>query len=80
MSNTAHRKAALESKLSSICGVAIEITVRNLTAFTLSAEGNVTSAMEKAKAFLMITGALSNWEAEYHEDCDFTCAFFNLNA
>jgi len=80
MSNTNQRKADLETKLSSICGVAIEITVRNLTAFTISAEGNVTSAMEKAKAFLSLTGALSNWKNEYDEECDFTCAYFNLTA
>ena len=80
MSNTSQRKSALETKLSNICGVTIEITVRNLTAFTISAEGNVTSAMEKAKAFLMLTGALSNWSNEYDEECDFTCSYFNLNA
>ena len=80
MSNTNQRKAALETKLSNICGVAIEITVRNLNAFTISAEGNVTKAMEKATEFLMMTGALSNWKNEYDEECDFTCAYFNLNA
>lgn len=80
MSTTNQRKSNLETKLSNICGVAIEITVRSLNAFTISAEGNVVAAMEKAKAFLMITGALSNWEADYDEECDYTCAFFNLNA
>lgn len=79
MSNTNQRKAALETKLSSICGVAIEITVRNINAFTISAEGNVTRAMENAKAFLMLTGDLSNWSNKYDEECDFTCAYFNLN-
>lgn len=78
--NTNTRKASLESQLSKICGVAIEITIRGLNAFTISAEGNTVSAMSKAKAFLGMTGALSGWDAKYHEDCDYTCAFFNLNA
>ena len=80
MNTTSQRKSNLEAKLSSLCGVAIEITVRSLNAFTISAEGNVIAAMEKAKAFLMITGALSNWETSYDDECDYTCAFFNLNA
>lgn len=80
MNNINQRKAALESKLSNICGVAIEITVRNLTAFTISAEGNVINAIEKAKSFLMLTGALSNWSNQYDDECDFTYAYFNLNA
>lgn len=80
MTNTNQRKAALEMKLSNICGVAIKITVRRLNGFTISAEGNVTAAMEKAKAFFAVTGALSNWSNEYDEECDYTCAYFNLNA
>ena len=41
---------------------------------------NYYDAMEKAKAFLMMTGALSNWKNEYDKECDYTCAFFDLNA
>lgn len=80
MSDSTTRKQALETKLSSICGTAIEITVRGLNAFTISAEGNALKAIEKAKAFLMITGAMSEWRAEFDEECDFTCAYFNLHA
>ncbi len=78
--STNQRKQILETKLSNICGSAIEITIRGLNEFTISAEGNVKNAMEKAKAFLMMTGALSNWKNEYDEECDYTCAYFNLNA
>ena len=77
---TNDRKAALESRLSQICGMAIEITIRGLNAFTISAEGNTVAAMGKAKSFLGMTGALSDWRAEYDEECDYTCAYFNLSA
>ena len=80
MNTINQRKSALESKLSSICGVAIEITIRNLNAFTISAEGDAINAIEKAKSFLMLTGALSNWINQYDDECDFTYAYFNLNA
>lgn len=78
--NANQRKAALEARLSRICGFAIEITIRGLNAFTISSEGNTVSDMGKAKSFLGMTGALSGWEADYDEECDQTCAYFNLYA
>lgn len=74
------RKASLQAKLSAVVGVQIEITVRNLRDFTLSAEGDARAAMEKAKAFLSMTGQISNWSCEYDADCDFTCAYFTVAA
>jgi len=78
MTSTSTRKTALETKLSGIVGASVEITVRNLRDFTLSAEGNATAAMEKAKAFLSLTGQIANWSVSYDADCDFTCAYFTV--
>jgi len=78
-STAATRKHYLESKLSALCGIKIEITVRDLTEFTLSAEGNVLDQMEKARAFLSLTGQISRWEVSFDRDCDFTCAYFTVS-
>lgn len=78
MTSTTSRKTALETKLSGIVGASVEITVRNLRDFTISAEGNATAAMEKAKAFLSLTGQIANWSVSYDADCDFTCAYFTV--
>jgi hypothetical protein len=77
--NINDRKAALESQLSKICGVAIEITIRGLSRFTISAAGNVKDAMQKAKAFLMLTNQLSDWSVDYDEECAETYAYFKLS-
>ena len=79
MSSTTTRKTALETKLSGIVGASVEITVRNLRDFTISAEGNASAAMEKAKVFLSLTGQIANWSVSYDAECDFTCAYFTVS-
>ena len=75
-----NRKAALETKLTALLGVPVEITVRGPLAFTLSTEGDARVAMEKAKAFLSASGQATGWQVLYDAECDFTCAYFTVEA
>jgi hypothetical protein len=80
MKSATARKSALEKKLSGIVGASVEITVRNLRDFTISAEGDARAAMESAKSFLSLTGQIVNWSVSFDAECDYTCAYFSVAA
>jgi hypothetical protein len=77
---TANRIAELEEKLSAVCGTAVQFIVRGANKFTLTAEGDAVADLEKAKPFLSLTGRVTDWKNNFDEECDFTCAFFSINA
>jgi hypothetical protein len=76
----ANRKAALEQNISKVCGTPLEITIRTESRFTLSGEGEIFSALEKAKAFMSQAGTVSDWSAKYDDELDMTFAWFALAA
>jgi hypothetical protein len=69
---------ALEATLSAVAGCDVEITIRAEKQFTVSAEGNQTSAFEKVVAYF---GKLATFQPfEYDAEIDFTCAYFAVNS
>ena len=71
------RLAVFELQLSKVCKCNVEITVRGLNDFTLSAAGDSAKSLEKAKAFLTQSGKVTGWKAIYDEEIDETFAYFS---
>lgn len=67
----------LESIISSVVNKQIEITVRGLTEFTFSFEGQDNNVFENLKKYFgaKMTGAKNHYDAE----CDYTCIYCNLS-
>jgi hypothetical protein len=86
MSTLATRKADLETQLGIVAQLAqtanptVEITVRALDRFTLSAEGDATENFKRVKAFLVLSARITEWECTYDQECDMTFAYFTVAA
>lgn len=69
------RKAALESQLTQIAGLPIEVTVRGDRAFTFSFEGQCEAAVAAVVKFF---GSFAKMAASYDHECDFTCIYADV--
>jgi hypothetical protein len=80
MNNTSikARIEALEKTLSIVCNAQVEITIRNIGAFTVTAIGSAKSEMQAIKKYLSKTKRMSNWSVIHDEECDATFAYFDL--
>ena len=67
-------KQELESNMTKVAGVLVEITIRGKKSFTCSFEGkNEVAAKKIQKYFAPVT-----LEYDYDEECDLTCLYMNL--
>jgi hypothetical protein len=82
MSNTNHiatianRKTALELQLSLRFGTEMELTVRGLRHFTISADGDQLTTFKKVKSFLNENRSIVSWEVDYDLELDMSFAYF----
>ena len=67
----------IESTLTTIAGVKIEITIRGEAQFTYSFDGDNPEAVEKIKAFFKGQGTFHE-DSGYDLECDSTCLYHNL--
>jgi hypothetical protein len=67
----------LESILSMVAGVKIEIIIRGYKQFTYAFEGNNATAEDKVKKYFAAQGVFST-DSGYDEECDYTCLYHNL--
>lgn len=78
------RKALLERQLSILASVPVEITVRSSDdhgcQLTLSSEGDRVRQLAAVKAFLGSTGQMSDWQAHYDLETDYTYCYLTLHA
>ena len=77
MSNAtlASRKENLESHLSNVCGLPVELTVRGEREFTLSSDGNCKTQLTRAAEYF---GTLAKSSFSYDEECDFSCLYLEV--
>ena len=67
-------KQELESNMTKVAGVLVEITIRGKKSSTFSFEGkNEVAAKKIQKYFAPVT-----LEYDYDEECDLTCLYMNL--
>ena len=77
MANTTlNAKQKMESVISNVAGVAIEITIRGLNEFTFSFLGQNNSAVAKLQKFFGVN--MSNVEVNYDAECDETYVYAKL--
>ena len=67
----------LESILSMVAGVKVEIVIRGHKQFTYAFEGNNVTAEDKVKKYFAAQGEFST-ESGYDEECDYTCLYHNV--
>ena len=70
------RKASLETRLSHVAGVPVEITFIGGAQISVAAEGDARAALEKIHAFL--GGDVTDWSAVFDPSCDYSCAYLTL--
>jgi hypothetical protein len=66
----------LQSIISLVAGITIEITVRGEKQFTFSFEGKNEGAIDKIKGYFK-NGFSWGAESGYYEECDLTCLYAN---
>lgn len=69
------RKRALETRLSSVAGVPVEITIRGTHEFTASTVG-AGSELQKVRAFLSL--GLTAWEVQHDDELNESFAYFTV--
>jgi hypothetical protein len=67
-------KVTLEHNLSKLTGIACEITIRGLRAFTISFEGENAKAIDCLKRYF--NGHVKTWESDYDLECNHTAIYF----
>lgn len=67
----------LESILSMVAGVKIEIVIRGHKQFTYCFEGKNVVAEDKVKKYFAAQGSFSD-ESGYDEECDYSCLYHNV--
>jgi len=73
---TRSKKESLEAVLSRIAGFPVEITVRGMLDFTLSADGH--QDFSKCLQWLDITGRVASHETIYDSECNLTCCYITF--
>jgi hypothetical protein len=69
-------KQSIESALSRVAGFSVEITVRGMYEFTLSADGDRDFAT--AVRWLNATNRVASHETSYDPETDFSCCYISL--
>lgn len=67
-------KQELESNMTKVAGIPVEVTVRDKRSFTFSFEGKNEAAAKKIQQFF----ACVSLEYDYDEECGLTCLYMNL--
>lgn len=76
MSGLLERKAIIEAEISAAIGEPVELTIRSASEFTLSGDGDIRAALERARARFF--SCAQDWRTEYDAECDYSCAFFTI--
>jgi hypothetical protein len=73
----AMRKRTLQEILSDVAGVAVEVTVRGLKAFTFSFDGEDKDAAYKIASYFFGTDSTFE-DADYDAECNQTCIYMTI--
>ena len=68
-----NRKNSLEARLTETLGFAVDVVVCGNNEFTLAAEGDKRTALQR---YMSGTPGVTITECSYDEECDYTCLFF----